>query len=177
MVSIDSKWSKTHRNAKKNCPFDSLRALRSERRSTTLPTPAVALLPRASCFALTFSVASLPRASRVALALLGRFAPSGFALRAHILSRFAPSAFALCASRSLRSLGLCASRSHSQSLRSIGLRASRSRFSVASLPRASRFALAPYPMSLPGSQGVSMPSFRSKLWPLEGYKHTDIARL
>ena len=46
---------------------------------------------------------------------------------------------------------------------------------VASLPRASRFVLATYPMTLPGSQGVSMPSFitiGSKLWALEGYKHT-----
>ena len=65
-VYIDSKWSKTHRNAKKIFfnPFDSLR---SKRRSATF-------------------------------ALLGRFAPSGF-------------------------------------------------------------ALATYPMTLPGSQGVSMPNF------------------
>ena len=36
-------------------------------------------------------------------------------------------------------------------------------------------ALATYPMTLPGSQGVSMPSFitiGSKLLALEGYKHT-----
>ena len=46
------------------------RSERSERRSATLPTPAVA---------------SLPRASRFALALLGCFAPSGFALRARYL--------------------------------------------------------------------------------------------
>ena len=32
-------------------------------------------------------------------------------------------------------------------------------FSAALLPRASGFALATYPMTLPGSQGVSMPSF------------------
>ena len=50
-VSIDSKWSKTHRNAKKifsSLPHYALCAQRSEWRSTTLPTPAVALLPRAS---------------------------------------------------------------------------------------------------------------------------------
>ena len=55
--------------------------------------------------------------------------------------------------RSLRSLGLCA------------------RFAP------SGFALATYPMTLPGSQEVSMPSFitiGSKLWALEGYKHTYI---
>ena len=78
--------------------------------------------------------------------------------------------------RSLRSLGLRALCSHSQSLRSIGLCASRSRFSVALLPQPSHFALATYPMSLPGSQGVSMPSFMPigpKLWVLEGYIHTD----
>ena len=47
-VSIDSKWSKTHKNAKKFLPL--CRALRSLRyaRSATLPTPAVASLPRAS---------------------------------------------------------------------------------------------------------------------------------
>ena len=44
------------------------RCERSERRSATLPTPAVASLPRASRFALAFSVASLHRASRFALA-------------------------------------------------------------------------------------------------------------
>ena len=41
----------------------------------------------------------------------------------------------------------------------------------------SGFALATYLMTLPGSQGVSMPSFitiGSKLWVLEGYKHTYI---
>ena len=79
------------------------RSERSERRSATLPTPAVASLPRASRFVLAFSVASLHRPTR--------------------------------------------------------------------------FALATYPMTLPGSQGVSMPSFMtigSKLWALEGYKHTYI---
>ena len=41
----------------------------------------------------------------------------------------------------------------------------------------SGFALATYLMTLPGSQGVSMPSFitiGSKLWALEAYKHTYI---
>ena len=64
-----------------------------------------------------------------------------------------------------------------RSLRSVGLRASRSRFSVVSLPWASRFAPSSYPMTLPGSQGVSMPSFMTiglKLWALEGYMHTYI---
>ena len=87
-VPIDSKWSKTHRNAKKKIyPFDAGKG------NLTYPC--------------------------------GRFAPSGFTLT----------------------------------------------FSVASL--------ATYPMTLPGSQGVSMPSFitiRSKLWALEGYKHTYIVR-
>ena len=71
-------------------------------------------------------------------------------LRARILSRFAPLGFGLCASR-LRCL-------------------------VVSLRWASRFALATYPTTLPGSQGVSMPSFitiGSKLWALEGYIHSQ----
>ena len=41
-----------------------------------------------------------------------------------------------------------------RSLRSLRICASRSRFSVTSLPWASRFALATYPMSLPGSQAA-----------------------
>ena len=93
-VSINSKWSKTHKNAKKK-KFTLLtgfaRSERSERRSATFTYPC------------------------------GRFAPSGFALRARILSRFSPSGF----------------------------------------------ALATYPMTLPGSQGVSMPSVMltgPKLW-------------
>ena len=106
-VSIDSKWSKTHKNAKKQ-----------------------------------------------------NFTP---------LTRFARSAASGEAQpdlplRSLRSLGFRTSRSHSPSLRSIGL-------------RALRFALATYPMTLPGSKGVSMPSFMtigSKLWALEGYIHTKV---
>ena len=92
-VSIDSKCSETHKNAKKNFyPFDSFlaRSEHSERRSATLPTPKVASLPRASRFALAFSVASLHRAFRFALALFGRFAPSGFALRARYLSYDTP---------------------------------------------------------------------------------------
>ena len=88
-VSIDSKWSKTHRNAKRNFyPFDLLCAL--------------CVAQRAAKCNLTYPC--------------GRFAPSGF-------------------------------------------------------------ALATYPMTLPGSQRVSMPSFMtigSKLWALEGYKHTHI---
>ena len=48
-------------------------------------------------------------------------------------------------------------------------------YSVASLPRASRYALATYPMSLPGSQGVSMPSFmpkmqKKKFYPLDALR-------
>ena len=65
-VSIDSKWSKTHKNAKKNffTPLTRFaRSDRSERRSATIPTSAVASLPRVSRFALAFSVASLHRAS------------------------------------------------------------------------------------------------------------------
>ena len=108
-VSIDIKWSKTHKNAKKN--FNPLtRFARSAASGEAQP--------------------HLPLRSLRSLAC--------------ILSRFAPWA-------------------------------SRSRFSLASLPRASRFALATYPMSLPGSQGVTMPSFMpigQKLWALEGYIHT-----
>ena len=98
-VSIDSKWSKTQKNAKKKL-----------------------LLWRASRVA--------QRAAKRLTYPCGRFAPSGFAFCARIVSRFYPSGF----------------------------------------------ALATYPMSLPGSQGVSMPSFMPiglKLWALEGYIHTD----
>ena len=74
--------------------------------------------------------------------------------------------------------------SHSRSLCSLGLRArilsrfAPSGFALALLGRftPSGFALATYPMSLPGSQGVSMPSFMpivQKLWALEGYIQTD----
>ena len=49
-----------------------LHAERSERRNATLPTPAVALLPRALRFALQAQI-------------LSRFAPSDFALRARCL--------------------------------------------------------------------------------------------
>ena len=149
-----------------------------------------------------YSVASLPRSFALRARIFGRFAPSKFSKNKSVsqstqnglkrvkmqkknftpLTRFVRSAASAASGeaqplplRSLRSLGLRASRSYSQLLRSIGLRASRSRFSVASLSWALRYALATYPMSLPGSQGVSMPSFMPigpKLWALEGYIHT-----
>ena len=88
-VSIDSKWSKTHRNTKKNfTPLThyALRAEHSERQSATVSTPAIALLSRA-----LRSLCSLGLRARI----LSRFVPSGFALA--LLGHFAPSGFGLCA--------------------------------------------------------------------------------
>ena len=72
-VSIDSKWSKTHKNAKKDLPL--WRALRLAQRAAkrNLTYPCGRFVP-----------------SGFALALLGRFAPSGFALRARYLSHVTP---------------------------------------------------------------------------------------
>ena len=57
-----------------------MRFARSERRIATLPTPAVASLPRASRF----------HSRSLRACILGRFAPSGFALRACYLPHDIP---------------------------------------------------------------------------------------
>ena len=116
-VSIDSKWSKTHKDEKKI--FTSL---------------------------MRFARSAASTASGEAQPYLPVRLLRSLGLNARILSRFAPSSFAL--------LGR-------------------------SLPQASRFSVATYPMTLPGSQGVSMPSFMtigSKQWALEGYIHRYIVR-